>query len=86
LAFKGVGTFGTLGVDNLFLNSFQADGTIATNSLVVMSTFYDPTSFTTKYGPKYLEIGKFWNPNLRTQLFFFSFGALAISLNLLMLA
>jgi hypothetical protein len=31
MAFKGEGTFGTLGVDNPFLNSLRADGTIATN-------------------------------------------------------
>jgi hypothetical protein len=48
MAFKGVGTFATLGVDNLFLNSFQANGTIATNYPMVMSAFCDPTSFTTK--------------------------------------
>jgi hypothetical protein len=47
MAFKGVGTFGTLGVDNPFLNSLQVDDTIATNCPMVMSTFYDPTSFTT---------------------------------------
>jgi hypothetical protein len=48
MAFKGVGTFGTLSVDNLFLNSLQIDDTIATNCLVVMSAFCDPTSFTTE--------------------------------------
>jgi len=46
MAFKGVGTFGTLGVDNLFLNSFRINGTIATNYPMVMSAFSDPTSFT----------------------------------------
>ncbi len=46
MAFKGVGTFGTLGVDNPFLNSLQADDTIATNCLMVMFAFCDPTSFT----------------------------------------
>ncbi len=65
MAFKGVGTFGTLGVDNPFFNSLRADGTIATNCLMVMFAFCDPTSFTTEYGPEYLEIGKSWNPNLR---------------------
>jgi len=65
MAFKGVGTFGTLGVDKLFLNSFGADGTIATNYLMVMFAFCNPTSFTTEYGPKPLEIGKSWKPNLR---------------------
>jgi hypothetical protein len=64
MAFKGVGTFGTLGVDNLFLNSLQTDGTIATNCLMVMFAIYDPTSFTTAYGLESLEIGKSWNPNL----------------------
>ncbi len=48
MTFKGVGTFETLGVDNPFLNSFQADGTIATNCSMVMFTFYNPTSFTTE--------------------------------------
>jgi hypothetical protein len=48
MAFNGVGTFGTLGVDNLFLNSLRADSTIATNCLMVMSAFCDPTSFTTE--------------------------------------
>jgi hypothetical protein len=48
MAFKGVGTFGTLCVDNHFFNSFRADGTIATNYPMVMSAFCDPTSFTTK--------------------------------------
>jgi len=46
MAFKGVGTFGILGTDNPFFNSFWIDGTIATNCPVVMSSFYDPTSFT----------------------------------------
>ena len=48
MAFKGVGTFGTLGVDKPFLNSLQANGTIATNCLMVMSPFCDPTSLTTE--------------------------------------
>jgi hypothetical protein len=48
MAFKGVGTFGTLGVDNPFFNFFQVDITIATNRPMVMSTLYDPTSFTTE--------------------------------------
>jgi hypothetical protein len=48
MTFKGVGTLGTLGVDNPFFNSFQADGSIATNCPMVMSPFCDPTSFTTK--------------------------------------
>jgi hypothetical protein len=48
MAFKGVGTFGTLDVDNPFLNSLRANDTITTNCLMVMSTFYDPTSFTTE--------------------------------------
>jgi len=48
MAFKGVGTFGTLGVDKPLLNSLQADGTIATNCLMVMSAFCDPASFTTE--------------------------------------
>ncbi len=48
MAFKGVGTFGTLGVDKTFLNSLRADGTIATNCLMVMSAFCNPTSFTTE--------------------------------------
>jgi hypothetical protein len=39
MAFKGEGTFGTLGVDNPFFNSLQADGTIATNCPMVMSAF-----------------------------------------------
>jgi len=51
MAFKGVGTFGTLGVDKPFLNSFGVDGTIATNYMMVMFAFSNPTSFTTKYGP-----------------------------------
>jgi hypothetical protein len=85
MAFKGVDTFGTLGVDNPFLNSLRGDGTIATNCPMVMFAFYDPTSFTTKYGLESLEIGKSWNPNLHLRLFFFSFGALAISLNRLTL-
>jgi hypothetical protein len=46
MAFKGVGTFGTLGVDNPFLNSLQADSTIATNCPMVMFILCDPTSFT----------------------------------------
>jgi hypothetical protein len=48
MAFKGMGTFGTLGVDNPFLNSLRANDTIATNCLMVMFAFYNPTSFTTK--------------------------------------
>jgi hypothetical protein len=48
MAFKGVGTFGTLGVDKPFFNSLQANGTIATNYPMVMFTFCDPTSFTTE--------------------------------------
>jgi hypothetical protein len=48
MAFKGVGTFGILGVDNAFLNSFQVHGTIVTNYPMVMSAFCDPTFFTTK--------------------------------------
>jgi hypothetical protein len=39
MAFKGEGTFGTLGVDNPFLNSLQTNGTIATNYPMVMSAF-----------------------------------------------
>jgi hypothetical protein len=46
MAFKGVGTFGILSVNNPFLNSLWTDDTIATNCPMVMSTFYDPTSFT----------------------------------------
>jgi len=48
VAFKGVGTFGTLSVDNPFFNSLRADGTIATNCPMVMFAFYNPTSFTTE--------------------------------------
>ncbi len=48
MAFKGEGTFGTLGVDNPFFNSLWADGTIAINCPMVMFTFCDPTSFTTE--------------------------------------
>ncbi len=48
MAFKGVGTFGTLGVDNAFLNSIRTHSTIATNCPMVMPSFCDPTSFTTK--------------------------------------
>ncbi len=48
MAFKGVGTFGTLDVNNPFLNSLQADSIIATNYLMVMFTLCDPTSFTTE--------------------------------------
>jgi len=59
MAFKGVNTFGTLGVDNPFFNSLQANGTIATNCPMVMFAFYDLTSFITEYGPKSIEIGKF---------------------------
>jgi hypothetical protein len=43
MALKNVGTFGTLGVDNPFLNSLLAKGTSATNCLMVMSAFCDPT-------------------------------------------
>jgi len=59
MAFKGVSTFGTLGVDNPFFNSLQTNDTIATNCTMVMFTFYDPTSFLTKYEPKSLKIEKF---------------------------
>jgi hypothetical protein len=48
MAFKGVGTFWTLGVDKPFLNSLRADGTITANCLMVMFAFCDPTSFTTE--------------------------------------
>jgi cbb3-type cytochrome oxidase subunit 1 len=48
MAFKGVGTFGTLSVNNPFLNSLRIDGTIVTNYPMVMFVFYDPTSFTTE--------------------------------------
>ncbi len=48
MAFKGVGTFGTLGVHNPFLNSFQAYRTITTNCPMVMSTYCDLTSFTSE--------------------------------------
>ncbi len=48
MAFKGVGTFGTLSVDNLFFNSLQANDTIATNCPMVMFALCYPTSFTTK--------------------------------------
>jgi hypothetical protein len=48
MAFKGMATFGILGVDNPFLNSLQADSTIATNYPMAMSAFYNPTSFTTE--------------------------------------
>ncbi len=48
MAFKGVGTFGTLGLDNLFFYSLWADGAITTNCPMVMFAFYDPTSFTTE--------------------------------------
>jgi hypothetical protein len=48
MVFRGVGTFGTLGVDNPFLNSLQVDNTIATNYPMVMFSFCDPTSFTTE--------------------------------------
>jgi hypothetical protein len=64
MAFKGVGTFGTLGVNNPFLNSLQVNGTIATNCEMVMFMFYDPTSFPIEYKLESLEIGKSWNPNL----------------------
>jgi hypothetical protein len=48
MTFKGVVTFGTLGVDNPFLNPLQTNSTIATNYPMVMFAFCDPTSFTTK--------------------------------------
>jgi hypothetical protein len=48
MVFKGVDTFGILSVDNPFFNSFRANDTIATNCLMVMSAFYDSTSFTSK--------------------------------------
>jgi hypothetical protein len=48
MAFKGVGAFGILGVDNPFFNSLQVDDNITTNCLMVMYAFCDPTSFTTK--------------------------------------
>ncbi len=48
MAFKGVGTLGTLGVYNFFFNSLRADDTIATNYPMVMFAFCDPTSFTTE--------------------------------------
>jgi hypothetical protein len=47
MALKGVGTFGTLGVDNPFLNSLQIDVTIITSYPMVMFALCDPTSFTT---------------------------------------
>jgi hypothetical protein len=47
MAFNGEGTFGTLGVNNPFLNSLRANGTIATKCPMVMSVFCNPTSFTT---------------------------------------
>jgi hypothetical protein len=46
MAFKGVGTFGTLSVDKPFLNSLRVNNTIVTNCSMVMFTFCDPTSFT----------------------------------------
>jgi hypothetical protein len=48
MALKGMSIFGTLGVDNPFFNSFQTDNIIATNCPMVMSAFYDLTSFTIK--------------------------------------
>jgi hypothetical protein len=45
MAFKGVGAFGILSVDNPFCNSFQTNDTIATNCPMVMSAFCGPTSF-----------------------------------------
>jgi hypothetical protein len=39
MAFKGEGSFGTLGVNNPFLNSLRVDGTIATNCPMVMFAF-----------------------------------------------
>jgi hypothetical protein len=48
MAFKGVDTFGILGVDNPFLNSLQIDGIIATNCPMLMFAICDPTSFTTE--------------------------------------
>jgi len=59
MTFKGVSTFGILGVDNPFFNSLQVNDIIATNCPMVMSTFCDPTSFLTEYGPKSLKIEKF---------------------------
>jgi hypothetical protein len=46
MAFKGVGNFGTLGVQIPFFNSLQTNNTIGTNFLMVMFAFCDPTSFT----------------------------------------
>jgi hypothetical protein len=48
MAFKGVVIFETLGVNNPFFNSLQANNIIATNYPMVMSIFCDPTSFTTE--------------------------------------
>jgi hypothetical protein len=48
MAFKGVSTFGILGVDNPFLNSLQIDDTITTNCPMVMYAFFYPISFTTE--------------------------------------
>jgi hypothetical protein len=39
MAFKGVGSFGTLNVDNPFFNFFQANGTITNNCPMVTSAF-----------------------------------------------
>jgi hypothetical protein len=46
MTLKGAHTFGTLGVNNPFFNSFRTNGTIATNCPTAMSAFCDPTSFT----------------------------------------
>jgi hypothetical protein len=48
MTFKGVDTFGTLNVNNRFLNSFRNNSTITLNCQMVMSTFCDSTSITTK--------------------------------------
>jgi hypothetical protein len=48
MAFKGVRTFRTLGVNNPFLNSFQVNDTITTNYPMMIFASYDPTSFTIK--------------------------------------
>ncbi len=43
MAFKGVGTFGTLGVDNPFFDSFQVDNTNTTNCPMVMFVIPHPS-------------------------------------------
>jgi hypothetical protein len=48
MAFKGVGTFGTLSVNNPFLNSLRVDDTILTNYSMVTFALYDPKSFIIK--------------------------------------